>query len=33
MIATDALLLRLAVWLSFWLRLAHPFTSNFVEGV
>jgi FlaA1/EpsC-like NDP-sugar epimerase len=33
LIATDALLLPLAVWLSFWLRLAHPFTSNFVEGL
>jgi FlaA1/EpsC-like NDP-sugar epimerase len=33
LIATDALLLPLAVWLSFWLRLAHPFTPNFVEGL
>ena len=33
LIAADAMLLPLAVWLSFWLRLAHPFTSNFVEGL
>ena len=33
LIAAGALLLPLAVWLSFWLRLAHPFTSNFVEGL
>jgi FlaA1/EpsC-like NDP-sugar epimerase len=33
LIAADALLLPLAVWLSFWLRLAHPFTTNFVEGL
>ena len=33
LIAADALLLPLAVWLSFWLRLAHPFTPNFVEGL
>jgi FlaA1/EpsC-like NDP-sugar epimerase len=33
LIATDALLLPLAVWLSFWLRLAHPFTPNFEEGL
>jgi FlaA1/EpsC-like NDP-sugar epimerase len=31
--AADALLLPLSVWLSFWLRLAHPFTPNFVEGL
>ena len=29
LIAIDALLLPLAVWLSFWLRLAHPFHSSF----
>jgi FlaA1/EpsC-like NDP-sugar epimerase len=33
LIAADALLLPLGVWLSFWLRLAHPFTPNFVEGL
>ncbi len=33
LIAADAFLLPLAVWLSFWLRLAHPFTTNFVEGL
>ncbi|MCP9808458.1 polysaccharide biosynthesis protein [Cyanobium sp. HWJ4-Hawea] len=33
LIAVDALLLPLAVWLSFWLRLAHPFTSNFEQGL
>jgi FlaA1/EpsC-like NDP-sugar epimerase len=33
LIAADALFLPLAVWLSFWLRLAHPFTPNFVEGL
>jgi FlaA1/EpsC-like NDP-sugar epimerase len=33
LIAADALVLPLAVWLSFWLRLAHPFTPNFVEGL
>jgi FlaA1/EpsC-like NDP-sugar epimerase len=33
LIAADALLLPLAVWFSFWLRLAHPFTPNFVEGL
>jgi FlaA1/EpsC-like NDP-sugar epimerase len=33
LIAADALLLPLAVWLSFWLRLAHPFTPNFLEGL
>jgi FlaA1/EpsC-like NDP-sugar epimerase len=33
LIAADALLLPLAVWLSFWLRLAHPLTPNFVEGL
>ncbi len=29
MIGIDALLLPLAVWLSFWLRLAHPLHPNF----
>jgi FlaA1/EpsC-like NDP-sugar epimerase len=33
LIAADALLLPLAVWLSFWLRLAHPFTSNFADSL
>jgi FlaA1/EpsC-like NDP-sugar epimerase len=33
LIAADGFLLPLAVWLSFWLRLAHPFTPNFVEGL
>ncbi len=33
LIAADALLLPLAVWLSFWLRLAHPFTPNFADGL
>ncbi|MEE2695837.1 MAG: nucleoside-diphosphate sugar epimerase/dehydratase [Cyanobacteriota bacterium] len=28
----DALLLPLAVWLSFWFRLAHPFHSNFLAA-
>jgi FlaA1/EpsC-like NDP-sugar epimerase len=31
LIAADALLLPLAVWLSFWLRLAHPFNSAFIH--
>ena len=30
LIGIDALLLPLAVWLSFWLRLAHPFHSSFM---
>ena len=29
LIGIDALLLPLAVWLSFWLRLAHPLHPNF----
>ena len=33
LIATDALLLPLAVWLSFWLRLAQPFSPKFEEGL
>ena len=32
LLATDALLLPLAVWLSFWLRLAQPFHPNFVTA-
>jgi FlaA1/EpsC-like NDP-sugar epimerase len=31
LIAADALLLPSAVWLSFWFRMAHPLTPNFVE--
>ena len=30
LIVIDAFLLPLAVWLSFWLRLAHPFHPNFI---
>ena len=30
LIAADALLLPLAVWLSFWLRLAHPLHTSFL---
>ena len=30
LLAADALLLPLAVWLSFWLRLAHPFHVSFI---
>ena len=30
LIGIDAVLLPLAVWLSFWLRLAHPFHASFV---
>lgn len=34
LIGLDALLLPLAVWLSFWLRLAHPFHPSFqVSGL
>jgi FlaA1/EpsC-like NDP-sugar epimerase len=33
LIAADTLLLPMAVWLSFWLRLAHPFTPKFEEGL
>jgi hypothetical protein len=29
LIAIDALLLPLTVWLSFWLRLAHPLHPSF----
>jgi FlaA1/EpsC-like NDP-sugar epimerase len=32
LIALDALLLPLAVWLSFWLRLAQPFHPNFLAA-
>ena len=32
LIVIDALLLPLAVWLSFWLRLAHPFSPNFIAS-
>jgi len=32
LIAADALLLPLAVWLSFWLRLAHPFHPSFTAA-
>jgi FlaA1/EpsC-like NDP-sugar epimerase len=33
LIATDALFIPLAVWLSFWLRLAHPFNDNFLKSL
>ena len=33
LVATDALLIGLAVWLSFWLRLAHPFPANFQQSL
>jgi FlaA1/EpsC-like NDP-sugar epimerase len=33
LIATDALLIPLAVWLSFWLRLAHPFSANLAASL
>ena len=32
LIGTDALLLPLAVWLGFWLRLANPFHPNFLSA-
>ena len=32
LIGIDSLLLPLAAWLSFWLRLAHPFHSNFLAA-
>jgi FlaA1/EpsC-like NDP-sugar epimerase len=32
LIAADVLLIPLAVWLSFWLRLAHPFSANFLQS-
>ena len=31
-IGIDALLLLLAVWFSFWLRLAHPFHPSFLAS-
>ena len=31
--AADALFIPLAVWLSFWLRLAHPFNANFLQSL
>lgn len=33
LIAADALFIPLAVWLSFWLRLAHPFNANFIQSI
>jgi len=33
LIAADVLILPLAVWLSFWLRLADPLSNNFVDGL
>jgi FlaA1/EpsC-like NDP-sugar epimerase len=33
LIAADALFIPLAVWLSFWLRLAHPFNANFLQSL
>ena len=32
LIGIDALLLPLSVWLSFWLRLAHPLHPNFIAA-
>ena len=32
LVGIDALLLPLAVWLSFWLRLAHPFHPSFLAA-
>jgi FlaA1/EpsC-like NDP-sugar epimerase len=32
LIAADALCIPLAVWFSFWLRLAHPFSANFLQS-
>ena len=32
LIGVDALLLPLAVWMSFWLRLAHPFHHKFIAA-
>jgi len=32
LVTTDAILLPLAVWLSFWLRLAHPMHPNFLSS-
>jgi FlaA1/EpsC-like NDP-sugar epimerase len=33
LVASDALLIGLAVWLSFWLRLASPFNANFLQSL
>ena len=33
LLAADALFIPLAVWLSFWLRLAHPFNANFLQSL
>jgi FlaA1/EpsC-like NDP-sugar epimerase len=33
LIAADALFIPLTVWLSFWLRLAHPFNANFIQSI
>lgn len=33
LIGADTLFLPLAVWLSFWLRLAQPLSSNFIQSV
>lgn len=33
LIAADALVIPLAVWLSFWLRLADPLSSNFLQSL
>ena len=32
LIAVDAVLLPLSVWLCFWLRLAHPFPPSFTAA-
>ena len=32
LIAADAVFIPLAVWLSFWLRLAHPFSANLIQS-
>jgi FlaA1/EpsC-like NDP-sugar epimerase len=33
LIAADGLVIPLAVWLSFWLRLVEPFSSNFLQSL
>jgi hypothetical protein len=33
LIAADVLILPLAVWLSFWLRLADPLSNSFINGL
>ena len=33
LIVVDALLLSFSVWLSFWLRLAHPFSNHYLEAL